>query len=183
MLPGLAYFEAQRFLRTRLSQEDKMASISDLKLRYRILMKTYSYRSHDWRPGAVLEKPLSEARLAVVTTAAFHLPDQPPFDESIKGGDVSYRVIPKETTLDSLQIAHKSDSFDSSGIEADKNLALPLRDLEDMVAARRIGSLNERHFSFMGSIPSPGRLTSHTAPEVAALLKEDGVDAVFLTPV
>lgn len=160
-----------------------MASISDLKLRYRIFMRTYSYRTYDWRPGAVLEKPLEEARLAVVTTAAFHLPDQPAFNESIKGGDVSYRVIPKDTSLNSLQIAHKSDAFDSSGIEADKNLALPLRDLEDMAAARRIGSVSERHFSFMGSIPSPGRLISHTAPEVAALLKEDGVDAVLLTPV
>lgn len=160
-----------------------MASISDLKLRYRIFMRTYSYRTYDWRPGAVLEKPLEEARLAVVTTAAFHLPDQPAFNESIKGGDVSYRVIPKDTALNSLQIAHKSDAFDSSGIEADKNLALPLRDLEDMAAARRIGSVSERHFSFMGSIPSPGRLISHTAPEVAALLKEAGVDAVLLTPV
>lgn len=131
----------------------------------------------------MLEKPLSEARLAVVTTAAFHRPDQPAFDESIKGGDVSYRILPRDTALDSLQIAHKSDAFDSSGIEADKNLALPLRDLEDMVAARRIGSLSKRHFSFMGSVPSPGRLIFDTAPEVAALLKEDGVDAVFLTPV
>lgn len=160
-----------------------MASISDLKLRYRVLMKTYSYRSHDWRPGAVLEKPLSEARIAVVTTAAFHLPDQPAFDESIKGGDVSYRVIPKEADLDSLKIAHKSDAFDSSGIEADKNLALPLADLEHMADTRSIGSVSERHFSFMGSIPSPGRLISHTAPEVAELLKEDDVDAVLLTPV
>jgi D-proline reductase (dithiol) PrdB len=160
-----------------------MASISDLKLRYRVLMKTYSYRSHDWRPGAALEKPLSEARIAVVTTAAFHLPEQPAFDEDIKGGDVSYRVIPKEADLDSLKIAHKSDAFDSSGIEDDKNLALPLADLEHMADARSIGSVSERHFSFMGSIPSPGRLVSHTAPEVAALLKEDDVDAVLLTPV
>lgn len=160
-----------------------MASISDLKLRYRILMRTYSYRTYGWRPGAVLEKPLSEARLAVVTTAAFHLPDQPAFDESVTGGDVSYRVIPKETALDSLQIAHKSDAFDSSGIETDKNLALPLDDLADMAATGRIGSVSPRHFSFMGSIPSPGRLTSHSAPEVAGLLKEDGVDAVLLTPV
>lgn len=160
-----------------------MASISDLKFKYRVLMRTYSYRSHDWRPAVALEKPLTEARLAVVTTAAFHLPDQPAFDESIKGGDVSYRVIPSATALESLRIAHKSDAFDPSGIEADKNLALPLGDLTDMATARRIGSVSSRHFSFMGSIPSPAHLVSHTAPEAAALLKEDGVDAVLLTPV
>lgn len=160
-----------------------MAKISDLSLRYRFLMKTYSYRSHAWGSGAVLGKPLSQARVAVVTTAAFHLPDQEPFDENAKGGDFSYRVIGREDDLDSLEIAHKSDAFDSSGIEADKNLALPIPDLERMAEERRIGSVNERHFSFMGSIPSPGRLVSRTAPEVASLLEEDGVDAVFLTPI
>ena len=160
-----------------------MAKVSDLKLKYRVFMGGYAYRSHDWRPGATLSKPLSEARLAVVTTAAFHLPDQTPFDDSVKGGDVSYRVIPKDVDLASLRIAHKSDAFDASGIESDKGLALPLTGLQRLVDAGHLGSLSERHFSFMGSIPSPGRLTARTAPEVAATLREDGVDAVLLTPV
>lgn len=160
-----------------------MASILDLKLRYRALMKTYRYRSHDWRPGTALRRPLAEARVAVVTTAAFHLPDQPPFDESVKGGDVSYRVVPRGADLGTLRVSHRSDAFDSSGIEADPNLALPLGDLEGMAASGEIGGVAGRHFSFMGSIPSPGRLVSRTAPEVAASLREDGVDAVLLTPV
>lgn len=160
-----------------------MARLSDLKFKYRVLMRSYSYRSHDWRPGAVLEKPLSEARLAVVTTAAFHLPHQPAFDESIRGGDVSYRTIPAGTDPDSLKVAHRSDAFDASGIESDKNLALPVDDLLDMVADGRIGAVGDRHFSFMGSIQAPGRLVSHTAPEVASHLIQDGVDAVLLTPV
>ena len=43
--------------------------------------------------------------------------------------------------------------------------------------------MNERHLSFMGSITAPGRLLRDTAPEAARLLKEDGVDLAFLTPV
>ncbi|MDX5894728.1 glycine/sarcosine/betaine reductase selenoprotein B family protein [Rubrobacter radiotolerans] len=160
-----------------------MASLSDLKLKYRVLMRTYRYRTHDWRPGAALRKPLAEARIAVVTTAAFHLPDQPPFDESVKGGDFSYREIPSDTDLSSLGIAHKSDAFDASGIETDKNLALPLEVLRDMVRDGKAGSVNARHFSFMGSISAPERLVSRTAPEVAAMLADDGVDAVLLTPI
>lgn len=163
--------------------EDTVARLSDLKVKYRVLMRTYSYRSHDWRPGAALKKPLSQARLAVVTTAAFHLQDQPAFDESIQGGDVSYRAIPTGADLGSLQIAHKSDAFDASGIESDKNLALPVDDLLEMVSDGHLGSVAERHYSFMGSIQAPGRLVSRTAPEVAAHLKDDGVDAVLLTPV
>ncbi len=46
-----------------------------------------------------------------------------------------------------------------------------------------VGSLSQRHFSLMGSITAPSRLVSETAPEVAAKLRTDRVDAVFLVPV
>ncbi len=45
--------------------------------------------------------------------------------------------------------SHKSDAFDASGIEADKNLALPVDDLREMVREGKLGSVNARHFSFM----------------------------------
>lgn len=160
-----------------------MASLSDLPLKYRLAMGLYRYRSLDWGSGAVLDKPLSQARIAVVTTAAFHLPDQPAFDESLRGGDVSFRIIPVGTQLDRLRIAHRSDAFDHRGIEADKNVAMPLDRLDELVRDRRIGYVAPRHISFMGSIPAPGRLISSTAPEVARLLRDDGVDGVLLTPV
>jgi D-proline reductase (dithiol) PrdB len=160
-----------------------MAHLSDLKLTYRIYMAAYRYRQFDWRPGTVLMKPLSESRIAIVTTAALHRPDQPTFDESVKGGDWSYRELPLEVELASLRVAHKSDAFDHTGVERDKNLALPLDRLRELAAAHEIGAPAPRHFSFMGSIPAPGRLVDQTAPEVAAKLREDGVDAVLLTPV
>lgn len=160
-----------------------MASLSDLPLKYRLFIRTYRYRSVDWRPGAVLKTPLSEARIAAITTAAFHTPDQTPFDESIRGGDVSFRTIPLDADLRALGIAHRSDAFDHRGIEADRNLALPLDRLSELARERRVGSVAARHFSFMGSIPAPGRLVSETAPEVATLLGDDGVDGVLLTPV
>ncbi len=130
-----------------------------------------------------MEKPLREARIAVVTTAAFFRPDQPPFDTSIRGGDYSYRVIPDDTDLTTLGIAHRSDAFDIRGITSDKNLALPLDRLKALAEKGVIGSVAPRHFSFMGSIAAPGRLIAKTAPEVAGMLREDGVDAVLLTPV
>lgn len=160
-----------------------MAKLSDLKLTYWLYMKAYRYRRAEWRPGAELRKPLSEARVAVITTAAFYLPDQPAFDETFRGGDYSYRVIPADADLGRLLVAHKSDAFDGAGIESDKNLALPLDRLREMAVEGLIGSVAARHFSFMGSIPAPGRLVSETAPEAASMLREDGVDAVLLTPV
>lgn len=160
-----------------------MAKISDLKLAHQVFMNSYPYRSVDWRPGAALKKPLSEARLAVVTTASFFRPDQPPFDTSFRGGDFSYRVIPRDTGLNALRIAHRSDAFDSGGISSDRNLALPLDRLHSLAAEGIIGSVAPRHFSFMGSIAAPGRLIADTAPEVARALADDQVDAVLLTPV
>ena len=160
-----------------------MAKLSDLKLQYRIFMGAYRYRQFDWRPGAVLEKPLAQSRISVVTTAAFFLPEQAPFDPSIRGGDYSFREISLETNLDTLQIAHKSDAFDHSGIERDKNLALPLDRLRELKAESRIGDVAPRHYSLMGSISAPARLVSITAPEIARRLAEDGVDGVLLTPV
>jgi D-proline reductase (dithiol) PrdB len=160
-----------------------VAKLSDLRLKYQLFMKAYPYRRVDWRPGATLKMPLAEARVAVVTTAAYYGPDQPPFDTSIRGGDYSYRSIPLDTDLTTLRIAHRSDAFDMRGIASDKNLALPLDRLKALVEEGVIGSLAPRHFSFMGSIAAPGRLMATTAPEVARMLLEDEADAVLLTPV
>jgi D-proline reductase (dithiol) PrdB len=160
-----------------------MAKLSDLKLSYRIFMETYRYRRFDWRPGAVLRKPLAQSRIAVVTTAGFHLTGQPPFDRGVHGGDVSFREIPAAAHLAALRIAHKSDAFDHAGIEQDANLALPLDRLRELCAEGRLGGLAPRHFSFMGSISAPARLLGASAPAVAAGLASDGADAVLLTPV
>ncbi len=160
-----------------------MARLSDLKLKYRLYMQAYPYRRIDWRPGTQLRKPISESRISVVTSAAFYGADQRPFDPTIRGGDHSCREIPEDITLETLQIGHKSDAFDHSGIEKDKNLALPLDRLRELKQESLIGGLAKRHYSLMGSITAPGRLVQITGPEIARKLAEDQVDAALLTPV
>ncbi len=160
-----------------------MARLSDLKLKYRLYMQAYLYRQIDWRPGVLLRKPLSESRIAVVTSAAFYGAGQKPFDPAVRGGDYSYREISEDVTLETLQIGHKSDAFDHAGIERDKNLALPLDRLRELQQEGVIGEVAKRHFSLMGSITAPARLVNITAPEIARKLAEDRVDGVLLTPV
>ncbi len=160
-----------------------MAKLSDLKLKYRLYMQAYPYRRVDWRPGAQLRKPLSESRITVVTSAAFYGADQAPFDHTVRGGDYSYREILEDVALATLRIGHKSDAFDHTGIEKDKNLALPLDRLRELEQERLIGAVAKRHFSLMGSITAPGRLVQSTAPEIAEKIAADLVDAVLLTPV
>jgi D-proline reductase (dithiol) PrdB len=160
-----------------------MARLADLKLKYRLFMRAYPYRRIDWRPGTQLFKPLAESRIALLTSAGFFLPGQPPFDESIRGGDWSFREIPSTARVQSLHIGHRSDAFDHTGVESDQNLALPLDRLRELVQAGEVGSASPRHFSIMGSIVAPGRLISESAPEIVRRLEEDKADAVFLTPV
>lgn len=159
-----------------------MASLADLSLKNRVFMATYRYRRLDPVPFARLGKPLSAARLALVSTGAVHLPEQPPFDEEQKGGDVSFREIPLGTDVSTLRIAHKSTAFDQSGFQADRNLGFPLDRLKELAARGAVGSLAPRHLSFMGSITAPGRLVAETAPRAAELLASDGVEAALLVP-
>lgn len=160
-----------------------MAAISELPLSTRIFLKTYPWRRIDPIPFAPLEKPLAEARVAIVSTAGLTLPSQQPFDDGIRGGDWSFREIPHDAALESLRESHRSESFDHTGLRADPNLGMPLDRLAELAREGVIGTVSHRHFSFMGSITAPGRLTAQTAPEVADALVADGVDAVILIPI
>lgn len=162
-----------------------MATYRELILKYRLFMKAYPFASYAINPVpcAKLTKPLNAARVALVTTAGLHAPEQAGFDSYLKDGDASFREIPNTITTSTLIEAHISDSFNHSGIQADRNLALPLDRFRELVARGEVGSLNHRHFSFMGSILRPKRLIQETAPQVAERLRADGVDVAFLTPV
>lgn len=157
--------------------------MDEFSLPIRMFLKAYPWRKIDPLPWAPLKKPLAECRLGLVTTAGFTTPSQAPFDESIKGGDVSYRVIPADIDLKTLRENHRSHSFDHAGITADPNLALPITRAQELAQSGQVGSVNHRHLSFMGSIIAPGRLRTQTAPEAAKLFLEDKVDIALLAPV
>jgi D-proline reductase (dithiol) PrdB len=160
-----------------------MASFDELDFKLRAFMKLYRYRRYDSTPHAPLGRPLGECRVALVTTAGLHTPEQDPFDDNVKGGDYSFREIPNSVDVQTLKIAHRSTAYDQAGLDIDRNLAFPLDRFREFVQESKLGVLNRRHFSFMGSVTAPGRLIKYTAPEVAQHLKTDGVDVVFLTPI
>ena len=159
-----------------------MARLSDLSVKNRLFMAAYRYRALSPVPWARPRRPLREARVALVTTAALHAPGQEPFDTKKKGGDVSFRAIPADADLPRLTSAHRSDAFDPAGLRADRNLGFPLGRLREMEAAGTIGSLAPRALSFMGSISAPLRLVKETAPAATSLLAEDGADVALLVP-
>ena len=162
-----------------------MADINDLSFSLRMFLKGYPFHRFAVadNPCAKMKKPLDKAKFALVTSAGLMRPADERFSNLIKLGDTSFREIPNDFAVRDLIEDHDSTSFDHAGIEQDKNLAFPLDRFKNLEKEDKIGELNHRHFSFMGSIVSPRSLIKETAPAVAKLLKEDQVDAVFLTPV
>ena len=160
-----------------------MGDLSEFAATTRVFLRAYPWRRNDPVPWTSLARPLAEARVALVTSAALVLPDQEPFDESVRGGDTSYRVLDGDLEVSRLRETHRSDSFDHAGLREDPNLGFPIDRLREMAAAGRIGSVAPRHISFMGSITAPGRLTQRSAPAAARLLVADEVDVALLVPV
>ncbi len=123
-------------------------------------------------------KPLSESRLAVVSTAGLHHKDATPF--TFNPGD-HYRVIPGDVQNSELVMSHVSANFDRTGFQQDLNVIFPMDRLKEMLWEKKIGSLADYHYSFMGAT-DPAQF-SEAALQVAELLKKDQVDAVLLIPV
>jgi D-proline reductase (dithiol) PrdB len=160
-----------------------VADYAELSLMTRVFLAAYRWRRIDPIPWSPLRKALAASKVGIVSTAGLGLPDQSHFDEGVRGGDYSYRVIPSDADLTTLIDTHRSDTYDHSGVQSDANLVLPIDRLRELARDGRIGAVAERHLSFMGSITAPGRLTTETAPAAAQLFVEDHVDVALLVPV
>ena len=123
-------------------------------------------------------KPLSECRVAIVTTAGLK-----------PGGEVELWMMGNQTYQElpdgahDLQLSHFSPNFDRTGIIQDLNVVYPADRLHEMADAGEIGSVNERNFSFMGAQAEFSTIIQDTGPQVAQHLVDDGVDVVLLTPI
>ncbi len=160
-----------------------MVQIRELRLSLRAFARTYPWRRVDPVPRATLPRPIERCCVALVSSAGLVVPGDPPFDQGARGGDFSHRVIPAGADVHLLEEHHRSDAFDHSGIEADRNMGLPLDRLRELAEAGEIGEVAPHHVSLMGSITAPGRLVKRTLPAVADLLVADGVDVALLVPV
>ena len=160
-----------------------LGDLNEFSLKYKIFLKTYQWRRIDPIPWTPLTKPLSACKVALVSSAGFVTSDQERFDDSIRGGDPSFREIPSDIDISSLTESHRSDVFDHSGIRQDPNLAFPIHRLNELYNSGKIGTVNHRHLSLMGSITAPGRLMKRTAPEAVQALVDDHVDVAVLVPV
>ncbi|MGD9019293.1 MAG: glycine/sarcosine/betaine reductase selenoprotein B family protein [Desulfuromonadales bacterium] len=133
-------------------------------------------------PWTPVTKPLSECRVALVTTSGVHHRGQQPFDMQDSEGDPSIREIDGTTIGDDYLITH--DYYDHSDAEKDLNIILPVDRLRELQSEGGIGSLAPRHYSLMGHIDGRhiATLIGESAGKIIAGLRQDAVDVVLLTP-
>jgi D-proline reductase (dithiol) PrdB len=128
-------------------------------------------------PRHPLEVSLGEARVALVSTAGAHLPEQLPFASGSEG-DPSYRELP--AGAEELRFSHVG--YDVRRPRRDAGVVFPLGLLRALAAERVIGGVASRAYSFMGYVPDPRVLLEETGPAVARELVADAVDLALLVP-
>jgi D-proline reductase (dithiol) PrdB len=132
-----------------------------------------TFESTAFAPGP----PLSERRVAIISTAGLHHRDDRPFGP----GSSDYRLIERQTPSNDLVMSHISTNFDRAGFQMDVNLVFPLDLLSQLAEDGFIGSIAKYHYSFMGAT-EPSAM-KETAENLAEIMKKDGVNAVLLVPV
>jgi D-proline reductase (dithiol) PrdB len=141
-------------------------------------------------PWTLLTKPIEECCFSLVTTSGLYVKGkEPSFDldgerKNPFWGDPTYRTIPRDVKQEEIGVAHLH--INNADQQADINIVLPVHRFLELEAAGEIGSLAPTHYSFMGYQgypPNSHEWENRYGPEMAARMKEEGVDAVLLTPV
>ncbi len=127
-----------------------------------------------------IDKPLSELRVALITSGGVYLKTDKPFDMESTIGDISLRWIPGDVDVADLRFEH--DHYDHNDAEQDPNCMFPIERLRELAAEGIIASVATDHVGFMGWIPNPDLFIRQTLPELVSRLQEDQVDAAVLSP-
>ena len=133
-------------------------------------------------PWTPLSKPLSQCRIALITTGGVHLKTEKPFDMTDKDGDPSYREIPSSADQNELVITH--DYYNHDDADKDINLVLPIEILKEAQTAGWVGESAPSFYGLMGHVDKEHvkTLTQETASAIVSQLIKEEVDVVLMIP-
>ena len=150
---------------------------------------------YDEGPFTPLRKPLSESRLALVTSSGHYVQGRDPEPFGVKNmsqKEAAERIveflrsepqmssIPIDTPPERLWVRHAG--YDIRAAQADPNVAFPYERLWELERDGVIGELLPDAYSFVGACAQM-RLLKRTGPEWVRMLQEQRVDAALLVPV
>lgn len=136
-------------------------------------------------PWTPMKKPLSQTAIALVTSAGISLKKDPPFDMEREKrepiwGDRSYRVIPRETTEEEIEVNHLH--INTNYIKQDINVILPLNRMEEFEREKIIGRFALSAYSFYGFQWENTEFLKEAVEPISKKMKSEGVEAVLMTP-
>lgn len=126
-----------------------------------------------WTP---VTKELKDMKVALATAAGVHHKEQTRFNLA---GDFTWRKVLNEWPSSELMVSH--GGYDNGDVNKDINCMFPVDRLNELAAEGFIGSVAAVHAGFMGGGGNQEKFKNETGPAVAAMLKEEGVDAAILT--
>lgn len=121
--------------------------------------------------------PLSDRRIALITTAGLHSYRNAPFAP----GRAEYRTISTSMDMADLITSHPSTNIDRTGILRDIDTVFPIHRLREMADDGAIGSIAANHYSFLGS--TPPETFEGLIGEIVDDMKRDNVSGVLFAPV
>lgn len=126
-----------------------------------------------WCP---IVRPPDQSRVALVTSAALRLADQPPFSDD----DLSYRLIPSDPVAGELVIDHRSRI--GTVPRRDPEIVFPRSSLAALARRGVVGSVSPVHVAFTGGTRRHKEVKGELAPAIARELTRAGVNLALLVP-
>jgi D-proline reductase (dithiol) PrdB len=140
----------------------------------------YPFVENATAPFTSLRRSLPMLNLALISSAGAYLDGTEAFDTTQTGGDLSIREIPTDIQASDLQFAARG--YDSTAVQQDMNVQLPLDRLREMEGNRVIGQLNSVFWSFCGFIPDADLFVAQSVGKLIARLQYYDVQAALLIP-
>ncbi|MBW2092866.1 MAG: hypothetical protein JRI34_12195 [Deltaproteobacteria bacterium] len=138
----------------------------------------YKWSVYDSAPFAPLGKPLSRAKVALVSSGGIFKDDQEPFD-GWAVNDFSLRTIPMDTSFDRLRLSH--NYFDHRDAVKDYNCVFPIQRLRELAEEGFIGMAADFAVSLgMGRAYKRSGLFEQTVPAIMEEFQNQEVDAALL---
>ncbi|HOO38842.1 MAG TPA: glycine/sarcosine/betaine reductase selenoprotein B family protein [Deltaproteobacteria bacterium] len=136
-------------------------------------------------PWTPLKKPLAETTFSLMTSAGISLKGDEPFDMDREKreptwGDPTHREIPRDTSEADIEVNHLH--INTGYILEDLNVMLPMRRFSEFEDEGIIERLARTCYSYYGYQLDSAYLLEQTMPKVAARMRQEGVEAVLLTP-
>jgi D-proline reductase (dithiol) PrdB len=140
----------------------------------------YQWTVNESAPLTPLAKPLSECRVAMLTSGGVSRKDTHPFNPQARN-DLRLDAVDRDTAADFFVIS--DDYYNHSDADRDINCIFPIERLRELAAEHAIADVAPHHYSgFMGRTYTRSAVSNEAAPALVRRLRDENVDAFVLVP-